>query len=194
MMKGLMGRCLSHETALERVRAKANSMEDELSRLKAWRTGMEKKLACSEQARVELEKQMELLRKVLEDKEKEIANTKNQLRQAKEEAIREYRDSDTFLSELGESFAEGFDDALRQVKSSYPNLDMSHVSIETQAQSTAQPVLSESTEDLFVEDVDDAAVILQGDGDAAPGGQEKIVEEGTRHPENANEDDTPTVQ
>ena len=29
-MKGLMGRCLSHETALERVRAKAEATEDEL--------------------------------------------------------------------------------------------------------------------------------------------------------------------
>ena len=66
---------------------------------------MEKKLAYSEQARMELEKQMELLRKVLEDKEKEIADTKNQLRQAKEEAIREYRDSDAFLTERRESFA-----------------------------------------------------------------------------------------
>lgn len=69
MKKGLMGHCLSHETTLERVRAKANSTEDELNKLKAWRTGMEKKLACSEQDRVELEKQVELLRKVLEDKE-----------------------------------------------------------------------------------------------------------------------------
>ena len=160
MMKGLMGRCLSHGTALERVRAKANSMEDELNELKAWRMGMEKKLAYSEQARVELEKHMELLRKVLEDKEKEIANTKNQLHQVKEEVVHEYRDFDALLSELGESFAEGFDDALHQVKSSYPDLDVSHVSIETQAQSTAQSVLSQSMEDLFVEDVDDAAVIL----------------------------------
>ena len=92
---------------------------------------MEKKLACSKQDRVELEKQVESLRKVLEDKEKEIADTKNQLRQAKEEAVCEYRDSDAFLSELGESFAEGFDDALHQVKSSYPDLDVSHVSIDT---------------------------------------------------------------
>ena len=193
-MKGLMGHCLSHGTALERVRAKANSMEDELNGLKAWRTGMEKKLAYSEQARVELEKHIELLRKVLEDKEKEIANTKNQLRQVKEEVVHEYRDFDALLSELGESFAEGFDDALHQVKSSYPDLDVSHVSIEIQAQSTAQSVLSESMEDLFTEDVDDAAVVLQGDEDAAPGGQEKIVEKGTRHPEDANEDNTPTIQ
>ena len=33
---------------------------------------------------------MELLRQVLEDKEKEITDTKNQLRQAKKEAVREY--------------------------------------------------------------------------------------------------------
>ena len=30
-MKGLMGRCLSHEMALERVRAKAEATKDELS-------------------------------------------------------------------------------------------------------------------------------------------------------------------
>ncbi|XP_030961670.1 uncharacterized protein LOC115983174 [Quercus lobata] len=113
MMKGLMGRCLSHETTLERVRAKATSTEDELNGLKAWRTGMQKKLACSEQGRAKLEKQVEILRKVLEDKEREIAETKNQLYQVKEEAVCEYRDSDALLLELGESFTEGFDDALR---------------------------------------------------------------------------------
>ena len=137
---------------------------------------MEKKLSCSEQDRVELEKEVELLRKVLEEKEKEIADTKNQLRQVKEEVVCEYWDSDAFLSELGQSFAEGFDDALCQVKSSYLDLDVSHVSIETQAHSTAQPVLLESTEDLFAKDVDDVVVVLRGDGDAALGGQEKVVE------------------
>ena len=193
MMKGLMSHCLSHETTLKHVRAKANLTKDELNGLKAWRTGMEKKLAYSKQDRVQLEKQAKLLRKVLEDKEKEITDTKNQLRQAKEEAVRKYQDFDALFSELGESFVEGFDDALHQVKSSYPDLDMSHVSIETQTHSTAQPILLESTEDLFAEDVDDATVVLQGDGDVAPGCQEKIVEEGTCHPEDANEDDTSTV-
>ena len=45
--------------------------------------------------------------------------------------VREYRDFDVLLSELGDSFAEGFDNALCQVKNSYPNLDVSHVTIET---------------------------------------------------------------
>ena len=44
MMKGLMGRCLNHDMALDCVRAKANETEDELNSLKAWKVGMEKKL------------------------------------------------------------------------------------------------------------------------------------------------------
>ena len=59
----------------------------------------------------ELEKQVEML-KVLEDKEKEIKNAKDNLRQAKDVTVLEYRDSDTLLAELGVCFAEGFDDAL----------------------------------------------------------------------------------
>ena len=49
---------------------------------------------------------MEELKKVLEDKE-------NDLRQAKETAVLEYRDSDALLLQLGVSYNDGFDDALR---------------------------------------------------------------------------------
>ena len=113
MMKGLMGCCLNHETALDRLRAKATLMEDELNELKSWKVVQEKKLSLSEEARGELEKQMELLQKVLVDKEKEITEAKDRLLQVKEEAIHEYRDSDALLAELGGLFAEGFDNCLR---------------------------------------------------------------------------------
>ena len=92
------------------------------------------------------------MRQVLEDKEKEIIDTKDKLRQAKEEEICEYRDSDTLLAELGGSFAKGFDDCLRQVKASFPELDLSHVNINAQAQTSVQPVHSESTDELFAND------------------------------------------
>ena len=65
------------------------------------------------------------MQKVLANKKKEIIEAKDRLRQAKEETIREYRDSDALLAELGVSFAEGFDDCLRQVKASYPDLALS---------------------------------------------------------------------
>ena len=74
---------------------------------------MEKKLNLSEKERKELEQRTEEMKKVLEGKDKKIKDLKGQLRQAKEMAICEYRDSDALLSELGTSFLEGFDDALR---------------------------------------------------------------------------------
>ena len=113
MMKGLIGCCLNHETALDRLRTKATLMEDELNELKSWKVVQEKKLSLSEEARCELEKQMELLQKVLVDKEKEITEAKDWLFQVKEEAIHEYRDSDALLAELGGLFTEGFDNCLR---------------------------------------------------------------------------------
>ena len=48
MMKGFIGQCLNHETALECVRAKAEAIEDELSQLKNWKSTMEKKFDLSE--------------------------------------------------------------------------------------------------------------------------------------------------
>ena len=73
---------------------------------------------------------METMKKVLEDKEKEIQDLEDQLRWAKEEAIREYCDSDALLSKLGGSFVEGFDDALCQVQKAYLDLDVSHIKID----------------------------------------------------------------
>ena len=44
--------------------------------------------------------------------------------------MREYRDSNALQLELGDSFLQGFDDALRQVKKAYPNLDVSNIKME----------------------------------------------------------------
>ena len=76
---------------------------------------MEKKFDLSEQVRKEPEQKTEEAGKALEVKEKEVQDLKDKLRQAKEVAVHEYRDSDALLDELGGSFLQGFDDALRQV-------------------------------------------------------------------------------
>lgn len=54
---------------------------------------------------------MEELLQILKEEEKEITDVKGQILQAKEMAIHEYCDSKLLLTELGSSFAEGFDDA-----------------------------------------------------------------------------------
>ena len=63
----------------------------------------------------------------------------------------EYRDFDALLSELGDSFLQGFDNALRQVKKAYPDLDVSNIKVEDQAQTSVMPIASDDTDDLFAE-------------------------------------------
>ena len=118
---------------------------------------MDKKFAMSETVWKELEQKVESLEKALADKEKEIKDGKDQLHQAKEAAVHEYRDSDALLEELGTSYANDFDNAIHQAKKTYHQLN-----IDTQAQATAQPITFESTKDLFA---DDATL---GDGESVP--------------------------
>ena len=85
-------------------------------------------------------------------KDKEIQDLKDDVRRAKEVAVREYRDSDALISELGDSFLQGFDDAIRQIKKAYPDLDVSKIKVEDQAQTSVMPVASEDTNDFFADD------------------------------------------
>ena len=110
---------------------------------------MDKKFDLSKKERKELEQRMEEMKKVLEGKDKKIKGLKGQLRQVEEEAVHEYRDSDTLLSKLGSSFLEGFDDTLHQMREAYPDLDLSSIKIEDLAQASVIPVASENTEELF---------------------------------------------
>ena len=88
-------------------------MEDELGQLHKWKSTMEKKFDLSEKTRKELKKRTEEAGKALEAKDEEIKDLKEKLRQAKEDAVSEYRDSEALLKELGGSFLQGFDDPLR---------------------------------------------------------------------------------
>ena len=146
MMKGLMGRCLNHETTLGRVREKAKLTKEELIELKNWKLVTEQKLKLAEQARDEYYKLTDDLKKALEDKEKEI-------HQAKEVVVLEYRDFDALLSELEVSYNDSFDDALCQVKALYPELDVSSVNISVLKQTSVQLAQSKDTNELFGDDV-----------------------------------------
>ena len=105
----------------------------------------EKKLKLAEEARDEHQRTVEELKTVLEDKEDE-------LRLAKEKAVQEYRDSDALLTELGSSYTDGFEDALRQAKALYPKFDFSAVDINVAEGMSVQPDASNDTADLFAEE------------------------------------------
>ena len=61
----------------------------------------------------------------------------------------EYRDSDALISELGVSYNDGFDDALRQVKALYPEFYVSSVNISVPEQTSVYPAQSEDMNKLF---------------------------------------------
>ena len=145
MTKGLMDRALHQEMALERVREKARLTDEELLKLKSWKVMTEQKLKLAKQTRDEYQKMTEELKAVLEDKEDE-------LRLAKGKAVQEYCDSDALLTELGVSYNDGFDDALRQAKALYPKLDFSAVNINIAEATSVQPDAFDDTNELFAEE------------------------------------------
>ena len=151
MTKGLMDQSLHQEMALERVREKAKLTEEELFELRNWKVVMEQKLKLAEQARDEYQKMTKELKKALEDKE-------NDVRQAREKAVQEYRDSDALISELGVCYNDDFDDALREAKALYPKLDFSSVNITVAEATSVHPNLSDDTNELFTKEVPGSVV------------------------------------
>ena len=170
MTKGLMERSLHHEMALGRVREKAKLAEEELFELRNWKLVTEQKLKLAEQARDDFQKLTEELKKILEDKEKEV-------RQAREAAVLEYRDSDALIIELGVSYNDSFDDALRQAKSLYPKLDFSSVNISVPEPTSIHPEQSDDTNELFGEEVPVpiAPVVLMVEGDEAGQAKDSVA-------------------
>lgn len=151
MMKGLMDCCVSQEMVVGRLRETLGAKEMELQELMAWKEIQVEKLDLAKKLLKESEAQAEALKKILKDKEGVIKDAKDKLCQAKEDAIMEYHDFDTLLKELSGSFADGFDDCFRQVKVSFSDLDLSHISIKAQPRTLAHPVYSEGIDELFVD-------------------------------------------
>ena len=56
---------------------------------------------------------------------------RNQALHTKEDAVKDFRNSDTFLYKLGGCFTDGFNDCLCQVKAFFPDLDLSQIFIDT---------------------------------------------------------------
>ena len=106
---------------MSRLREKVEAKEMKHRELTAWKEVQVNKLDLTRKLLEELKAQAEVLKKILKDKG-EILEVKCQLHQAKEDTIKEYK-------ELDGSFADIFDNCFRQVKVSFSNLDLSHISI-----------------------------------------------------------------
>ena len=189
MLKRLMDRCGSYETALGRLRERLGTKETNVQKLLAWKNVQIGKLDLTKQLLKDSKEQVEALKKILKDKVAEILDAKSQLCQAKDVAIKEYRDSDDLLRELGSSFADDFDDCIRLVKASFLNLDLSHINIDAQPHTLAQLVSSVGTDNLFVGDTMTEPL---SDGEI-PVDQAKSVEDDVRALEGGRKDGEDSV-
>ena len=96
-------------------------------------------------------------------------------------SVSQKRQRSTNIATLTPSWR-SFDDAIRQAKKAYPDLDFSQLNIDTQPRATAQPIASENTEDLFA---DNAA---PGDEESVPfKNQAQLVDGDVRQPVNVEE-------
>ena len=67
----------------------------------------------------------------------------------KADIVKEFRASQTFIDSNAEYYGDGFEDCLKQVKSIYPHLDSTKVSME-------DPLPSTPTGDTILEESDDS--------------------------------------
>ena len=125
MMKGPMDRYMAQEQLVDHLKERAESVETRLSPLEAWKDVQIRKLDLTKKALKELEEKTKVLTNMLKDKEGEHFSLRKQVCHAKEDVVKEFRDFDAFLYELGGCFANGFNDCLHQVKVSFLDLDLS---------------------------------------------------------------------
>ena len=76
MLKGLMDRYTSHETAISHLREKVEAKDAELWKLTAWKDVQINKLDYTRKLLEEFEASVEALKKILKEKEGEITKTK----------------------------------------------------------------------------------------------------------------------
>lgn len=102
---------------------------------------------------------------MFQDKAGEISKLREQVRQAKEDGKTDFRNSDGFLTELSDCYNDGFQEYLRQLKALYPDLDVSQVSLDNVAQTSAPTVNHEDTDEIFEVE---SMPYVQGDSEADP--------------------------
>ena len=80
------------------------------------------------------------------------------------------------MTELGTSYNDGFDDALRQAKALYPKFDFSAVNINIADGMSVQPDASDDTAELFAEERPVTVVLeLQAEEGKTPEAKDPVV-------------------
>ena len=80
-----------------------------------------------------------------------MATLLSQVETAKADAMKEFSASQTFFDSYAKYYGDGFEDYLKQVKSVYPHLDLSKVSMDAPLSSTPVDYATLEEDDDFTE-------------------------------------------
>ena len=160
-MKALQDKGIAKERVITRLHKRIKNLTDGQEQYKGafWTLNQEVKELRLEEEGCQKKKEQ----KAKEAMEKELTALLSQVEMAKADIVKEFKASQTFIDSCAEYYGVGFKDCLKKVKSIYPHLDLSKVSIDDPFLSTpAGDTVLEKSDDFSESEVDpkDDSVIL----------------------------------
>ncbi|KAL0013299.1 hypothetical protein SO802_000368 [Lithocarpus litseifolius] len=157
-VKALQDRCVAKEGVITRVGKHNKNLLDQQDQYKeAIRTLNGKLKEVKEKLKEAVRREQTLWG--------ELTTLDEQLKKARADAVKEFKESQSFIDSCVEYYGTGFNDCLKQVASSYPDLDLSEISVDdplptTPAGDTVAGESDDSTESNLPHK-DDGVVLAQ---------------------------------
>ena len=160
-MKALQDKGIAKERVITRLHKRIKNLTDRQEQYKGalWTLNQGVKELRLEEEGCQKKKEQ----KAKKAMEKELTALLGQVEMAKANIVKEFKASQTFIDSCAEYYGVGFKDCLKKVKSIYPHLDLSKVSIDDPFLSTpAGDTVLEKSDDFFESEVDpkDDSVVL----------------------------------
>ncbi|KAK9995352.1 hypothetical protein SO802_020038 [Lithocarpus litseifolius] len=129
-MRAMQIKGTKSEELLARQKKRITNLTDGLNQYKDACRTLNGKVRELKEKLEEGTRQLEKEREAKVTAEKELTSLLGQVETAKAEAVAEFKTSQTFIDACAEYYGDGFEDCLKQVKSLFPHLDLSKVSMD----------------------------------------------------------------
>ncbi|KAL0014066.1 hypothetical protein SO802_001135 [Lithocarpus litseifolius] len=150
-MRAIQVKGAKNEELMARQRKRITNLSDGLDQYKDACRTLKGEIRELKEKLEESARQLEQEREAKTTTEKELVSLLGQVETAKADAVTEFKTSQTFVDACAEYYGEGFEDCLKQVKSLYPHLDLSRVSMDDPVPSTPVGDTVVADDDTFSE-------------------------------------------
>ena len=148
-MKALQDRSVAQEGVIACLRKRNKTLTDEQEQYNEALRTLNKEV---KELREKVEEEGRQKKKEQEAKamvEKELTTFLGQMEMARADAVKEFKASQPFIDSCSVYYGDGFEDCLKQVKSIYPHLDLSKITMD-------DPLLSTPANDTILDETNDS--------------------------------------